>query len=76
MVAPNDVNGMQMPIAIIRKVSPSTGQEAVLWMNGIFRVRIMCTMRVCDSNPSMNQPDWKSDCISGDVHPKMNHISS
>lgn len=30
-------------------------------MKGILRVRIMWTIRVCESRPSTNQPDWKSD---------------
>ncbi len=36
----------------------TTGMAAVLCRNGIFSVRIMWTMSVCESSPSMNQPDW------------------
>src|SRR5476651_489203 len=53
-----------MPMAMIRVVITVTGSAAVLWKNGILRVRSMCTTRVCDSKPSMNQPDWNRDCIS------------
>jgi hypothetical protein len=35
------------------------------WIKGILLVRIMCTISACDSNPSMNQPSWKSACLSG-----------
>jgi hypothetical protein len=42
----------------------TTGSAAVLWKNGTLRVRSMCTTSVCDSSPSMNQPDWNSACIS------------
>lgn len=43
---PNDVNGMQMPIAMIEKVMSITGHEAELCMNGTLRVRIICTISV------------------------------
>lgn len=62
---PNGVNGMQMPIAMIEKVISITGHEAELCMNGTLRVRIMCTMSVCESKPSTNHPDWNNDSISG-----------
>ena len=62
---PNDVNGMQMPIAMIEKVMSITGHEAELCMNGTLRVRIICTISVWDSKPSTNHPDWNSDSISG-----------
>ena len=61
MDAPKEVNGMIMPITMIKDVIPITGHVARLWMNGIFRVRIMCTIKVCESNPSMNHPDWNND---------------
>ena len=38
---PNEVNGMQMPTAMMEKVISITGHEAELWMNGTLRVRIM-----------------------------------
>ena len=64
-----------MPKAMIAKVIAITGHDARLWKKGILRVRIMCTMSVCDSNPSTNHPDWKSACISADWHLKRYHIS-
>ena len=57
MDAPKDVNGITIPITITKVVIPITGQVARLCMNGIFRVRIMCTIRVCESSPSINHPD-------------------
>ena len=65
-----------MPSAITSPVISITGSAAVLWMKGIFWVRSMCTTRVCESRPSMNQPDWNSDCISGLLAANTNHISA
>jgi hypothetical protein len=42
-------------------------------MKGIFSVRIMCTMSVCVSRASTNQPDWNSDCSASVLAPKTNH---
>ena len=49
-----------MPTPMISRVMPSSGHAARLWMKGILRVRIMCTISVCESRPSTNQPDWNS----------------
>ena len=65
MAQPNGVNGMQMPIAIMAHVISITGHEAALCTNGILRVRVMCTINVCESNPSTNQPDWNKASVSG-----------
>ena len=46
---------------MIAVVSASTGAAATLCRKGIRRVRIMCTISVCVSRLSMNQPDWNSD---------------
>jgi len=50
------VNGNAIPISIINEVSATTGAAAQLCINGILRVRIMCTIKVCDSKLSINQP--------------------
>lgn len=71
---PNVVNGMQIPIAMIEKVMNITGHEAELCMNGTLRVRIMCTISVCESKLSINHPDWNSDSISGPWHLNTHHI--
>jgi len=47
-----------IPIHMMMKVMPISGHEARLWKNGMRRVRIMCTISVCDNRPSINQPDW------------------
>lgn len=60
-MAPSGENGMPMPTATITTVISRTGSAAQLWKNGIFSVLSMCTTKVCESSPSMNQPDWKSD---------------
>lgn len=57
IASPKGENGMIIPMAMIKTVRPVTCQEARLWMKGIFLVRIMCTIRVWDNSPSMNQPD-------------------
>src|SRR5258708_38368314 len=67
-LAPSEENGKKIPIAMTAAVTSSTGGEAVLWMNGILCVRIMCTISVCDSRLSMNQPDWNSDWCFGAEH--------
>src|SRR5476649_1684703 len=54
----------------------NTGQAAVLWKNGILRVRNMCTTRVCESSPSINQPDWNRVCISTLLALNTYHISA
>jgi hypothetical protein len=41
-----------IPIARTIPVMSSTGAAAVLCINGILCVRIMCTMSVCDRRPS------------------------
>ena len=46
-------------------VVSASGNEGLLWRNGILRVRIMWTISVCESNPSTNQPDWKRDWRAG-----------
>ena len=48
---------MKMPTAMINAVVASKAGDARLWMNGIFGVRIMCTMSVWVSRPTTNQPD-------------------
>ena len=48
--------GMKMPIAIILVVKAKTGAVAQLCIKGIFRVRIICTISVCDNRLSINQP--------------------
>ena len=62
---PNEVNGTQMPIAMIENVMSITGQEAQLCTKGTLRVRIICTINVCERWPSTNQPDWKRASVSG-----------
>src|SRR6516225_6770759 len=54
-------------------VSSRTGAAARLWMNGIFSVRIMWMMSVCESRLSMNQPDWKIASPAGGVARNTNH---
>ena len=51
-----------MPTAMMTAVVTISGAEARLWMNGIFGVRIMCTISVWVSRPTTNQPDWNSVC--------------
>ena len=75
MDEPNAVNGIIIPIAITENVVMITGNEARLWMNGILRVRIICTISVCDNKPSINHPDWNRDWSSGIVHLKIYHIT-
>ena len=62
---PKPVKGRRMPTAITANVDSPRTRAGRLWMKGIFRVRIMWTIRVCDRRPSTNQPDWKSDWCSG-----------
>src|SRR5260370_40342279 len=73
-LAPSEENGKKIPIAMTAAVTTSSGGEAVLWMNGILCVRIMCTISVCDSRLSMNQPDWNSDWCAGLLAQNTNHI--
>ncbi len=56
MERPKDVKGIIIPTAMINNVIPITGHVARLCMNGIFRVRIMWTIKVCDNSPSTNYP--------------------
>src|SRR5476651_554282 len=49
-----------MPMDTARHVMTMIGSDAVLWKKGIFWVRSICTTRVCDSRPSINQPDWNN----------------
>src|SRR5258708_38080107 len=62
-----------MPQQTMNDVNASTGTAARLWTKGTFAVRIMCTMSVCESSPSMNQPDWNSACRCGLLAPKTYH---
>ncbi len=64
-----------MPTTMIAPVNASTGADAMLRRNGMRRVRIMCTIRVCESRPSMNQPDWNSDWCATSLAPNQCHIS-
>jgi len=43
-----------------RAVVSSIERLARLWMKGMRSVRMMCTIRVCVSRDSTNQPVWKS----------------
>ena len=52
----NPVNKI-MPIIVII----NTGLEALLWRNGIFDVRNICKIKICDHMDSKNQPVWNSD---------------
>jgi hypothetical protein len=54
--AANGEKGINIAIAIITDVSATTGAVAQLCINGILRVRIMCTIKVCESKLSTNQP--------------------
>lgn len=56
----NGENGRNIATAIIAVVNATTGAVAQLWMNGTLRVRIMCTISVCESRLSINQPVWKN----------------
>ena len=49
-------NGRNIAIAIIAVVNANTGAVAQLCINGILRVRIMCTINVCESKLSINHP--------------------
>ena len=64
-----------MPIAMIAKVSSTTNGAAVLWKNEIFSVRIIWTIKVCDSRPSTNQPDWNRDWLAMLSAPKTCHMT-
>src|SRR5881628_3860290 len=68
-------NGSHTPIAITAAVVASTTGAAVLWMNGIFSVRIMWTMSVCVSRPTTNHPDWNSDCSASVLAPNTCHMT-
>jgi len=48
--------GITIPMSIITEINATTVAVAELCINGIFLVRIMCTISVCDSNPSINHP--------------------
>ena len=59
--------GNAIPISIITDVSATTGVAAQLCINGILRVRIMCTISVCDSKLSTNQPVWNKSWWAGEL---------
>lgn len=61
MAPPNGVKGMRMPAVTVSRAIMLTCHDARLCTKGILRVRIICTMSVCESNPSTNHPDWNSD---------------
>ncbi|MOA31405.1 hypothetical protein D3C78_1525600 [compost metagenome] len=63
-----------MPVTMTSRVIMHSGHEGRLWINGILRVRIICTISVCDSSPSTNQPDWNNVCISGVFALNTHHI--
>src|SRR5471032_896920 len=65
-----------MPRPITMQVIIITGHAALLWKNGILRVRSMCTTNVCESSPSMNQPDWNRVCISTLLAENTYHITA
>ena len=52
----NGENGRNMAMAIIAVVNAITGAVAQLCINGILRVRIICTINVCESRLSINHP--------------------
>src|SRR6185437_3322961 len=52
------------------------GAEAMLCTNGILRVRIRCTISVCDKRPSTNQPVWNSDWWEGEFALNTHHIKA
>ena len=68
-------NGISIPISIMSEVSATTGFVAQLWIKGIFLVLIMCTISVCDSKPSINQPLWKSVWCAGLLALKTKNIT-
>lgn len=72
--SPNVVNGIHIPSIIIAKVINRTGHDAVLCMKGIFLVRIICTINVCESSPSTNHPDWNRAAMLSLLHLKTHHI--
>ncbi len=52
----NGENGINIAMAIIAVVNATTGAVAQLCINGIFLVRIMCTIKVWESKLSTNHP--------------------
>lgn len=65
---------MAIPIAMMANVMSISGHAALLCTKGMRRVRIMWTMNVCESNPSMDHPLWNNVCASdvgtllGNIH--------
>ena len=53
-----------------------SGRLALLCTNGNLPVRITCTMRVCDSSDSMNQPVWNRSACAGVLALSTNHSSA
>ena len=45
---------------MIRTEVATSGQLALLWMNGILFVRMTWMIRVCVINDSTNQPVWNN----------------
>jgi hypothetical protein len=54
---PRGEKGRDSPTATMRPVSNKTVAAAVFCKYGIFYVRIICTITVCDSRPSINHPE-------------------
>lgn len=52
----NGEKGIEIPMTITSEVNATTGAVAQLCINGILRVRIICTISVCDNKPSTNHP--------------------
>ena len=48
--------GIHIATTITNDVNAITGVAAQLCINGILRVRIICTISVCDNKPSTNHP--------------------
>ena len=70
------MKGMMMPTAITAMVVSASGSEGLLCIKGILRVRIMCTISVCERRPSTNQADWKSDSCAGEFACSTKYISA
>src|SRR5690625_2482413 len=66
-VSANGVKGMIRPMMMINEVITITGTLAQLCTNGIFFVRIICTINVCETSPNTNQPEWNRLCDSGEL---------
>ena len=59
------MNGNANPAAITHERQDHSRRRRRDWKNGILPVRIMCTISVCVSRPSTNQPDWNSAWLAG-----------